>query len=113
MLLAWFAQGLGPEAASAKKGSGQKGKGGVAEDMLPNQRVPVAKDVSEPDEVSREREAGSHGRGFWRKLRLSSSASSRGEGTPALQEVDVALWGLIALAAATRLWNIGQPKYTV
>ena len=111
--MAWFAQGLGPEAASAKKGTGQKGKASGAEDKPPAQRVPVAKDVSERDEVSRGREEGSHGRGFWRKLRLSSSVSLRGEGTPAVREVDVALWGLMAVAAATRLWNIGQPKYTV
>ena len=70
-------------------------------------------DVSEPNEVLGKEEAGSHARSFWQKLRISSSTSSRGEGTPVLWQVDVILWGLMALAAATRLWNIGQPKYTV
>ena len=106
-LLARFAQGIAPERERSRKGSGQ------ATGVPPAARqVSGAADVSEPVQVLQRRDTG-HARGFWRQLRLSSSVSSRGEGAPAVQQVDVVLWSLVTLAAATRLWNIGQPRYTV
>lgn len=80
---------------------------------MPNAQPAGAGEVNELDGVSGGREAAGHGRGFWRQLRLTPSTLARGQDRPLLRQVDVALWGLVALAAATRLWNIGQPSYTV
>ena len=108
-LLARFAQGIGPERERPRKGTS-----GQATGAPPAARqFSDAADVSEPVEVLQSRETGGHARGFWRQLRLSSSVSSRGEGAPVVRQVDVVLWSLVTLAAVTRLWNIGQPRYTV